>query len=200
MTQQREQKRRARKSQIATFARPDADTFVLRTFWSPLPSWIYGTGSAAIIAGIAALAGLATGSSGSDIQTVALFAAVVGYFAGAIGWAIVGVAGGDRLEVSFNRREDIGHVEQSLFWIWRRSWTFELDEISRLHVWAKRGRFLFKLSRTEIVDLTFANDDESANLGLLNLGRYPTEIEGMEVGTELKNFLDIPISRNPPEK
>lgn len=196
---QRKTGKRERQTQIALVTRPDNDTLVLRTFWSPLPNWIYGTVGAALIAGIAALVGVAGGASTDTIQTLVLIGALVGYFGSAIGWAIAGVAGGDVQEIRFDLREDVARVRQSLLWTWRRNWSFEIDEVYRLHVWPKRGRFIFKLSLQEIIDLTFTDDDDSSKLPPLNLGRYPTEIEGMRVAEELATFLGIPIKRQPPE-
>ena len=67
-----------------------------------------------------------------------------------------------------------------------------------MHIWQKRGRFVFKMSTTEIVDLTFTNDEDSAKLSDLNLGNYPTELEGAYIGKQVAEFLDVPVSRNPP--
>ncbi|HJN93412.1 MAG TPA: hypothetical protein QGF05_11920 [Dehalococcoidia bacterium] len=199
MAQREKKKKRDRQTQIAILTRPDQDTLYLRTFWSPLPSWIYGTVGAAVVAGAAALIGAGSGASGSDIQTMALIGGLIGYFGAALSWAVVGIAGGDLQEVTFHRREDVAHVHQSLLWIWRRNWSFEMDEAFRLHVWQKRGGLIFKLSQHEIVDLTFTDDADSARLPNLNLGRYPTEMEGMAIAKQLADFLQLPINREKPE-
>ena len=132
MAQREKKKERDRQTQIAILTRPDQDTLYLRTFWSPLPTWIYGTVGAAVGAGAAALIGVGSGSSGSDIQTMMLIGALIGYFGAALTWAVVGIAGGDLQEVTFNRREDVAQVHQSLLWIWRRNWSFEMDEARRI--------------------------------------------------------------------
>lgn len=178
--------------------RPDQTTLVLRTFWSPLPTWVYGTAGAALLGVLGALVGVATGASGSDIEAVVLVAALVGYLGAALGWAVAGVAGGDVQEITFDQKEDVARVHQSLLWMWRRDWAFELDEAYRVHVWRKRGRFLFKLSEQEIVDLTFTDEEDSAKLPTLNLGRYPSEMEGLEVGRTLADFLRLPLARTAP--
>ena len=49
MTQDRA-KRPITNTRIATIERPDPDTMTLKTFWSPFPTWIYGTALAAILA------------------------------------------------------------------------------------------------------------------------------------------------------
>lgn len=199
MAQREKKKASARQTQIAILTRPDQDTLYLRTFWSPLPTWVYGTVGAALFAGAAALIGLGNGSSASSIQTMVLIGGLIGYFGAALGWAVVGIAGGDVQEVTFNRREDVAQVHQSLLWIWRRNWSFEMDEAFRLHVWLKRGGFIFKLSQHEIVDLVFTDDADSAKLPSLNLGRYPTELEGMAIAKQLADFLSLPINREKPE-
>lgn len=186
-------------TRIATIERPDPDTMMLKTFWSPLPTWIYGTVLGAFLALVGVVVGLVSGAEGSDIQNIALFAALIGYIGGAVGWAIVGLFGGDVQRITFDKKEDIARVHQELLWIWRRKWTFELDEIYRMHIWQKRGRFVFKLSTTEVVDLIFINDEDSAKLPNLNLGNYPTELEGADIGKQVAEFLDVPVSRDPPK-
>ena len=55
-----------------------------------------------------------------------------------------------------------------------------------------------RISSTEIVDLIFINDEDSAKLPNLNLGNYPTELEGADIGKQVAEFLDVPVSRDPP--
>ena len=196
---QNQAKRPITNTRIATIERPDADTLVLKSFWSPFPTWVYGTGLGAIAAGVGALVGFAIDADGNDIRDIALFAAVIGYIGGAIGWAAVGVFGGDVQRITFDTRQDVARVHQELLWVWRRNWSFELDEIYRMHIWQKKGRFIFKLSVTEVVDLIFINDEDSAKLPNLNLGNYPTEIEGVDIGKQIADFLTVPVSRKPPE-
>lgn len=196
----RDDRRAGRPSAIATMTRPDQDTLVLRTFWSPLPTWVYGTAGALVVGGLGALVGVAIGADGNDIEAVALVAALVGYLGAAMGWAVAGVAGGDVQEITFDQKADVARVHQSLLWLWRKNWSFELDEAYRVHVWRKRGRFLFKLSEQEVVDLTFTDEPDSAQLPTLNLGRYPSELEGLEVGRTLADFLGLPLARTNPSE
>lgn len=189
MTTQPDRPKR-RSTSLGFVEQPDDDTLRLKTFWSPLPAWAYPTFIGIIIGVIAVGIASATGSAGDDMLTVASFGFIGGYFAGAFIWAAIGAIGGDVLRVTFDMREDVAHVHQSLFWIWKRDWQFELDEIERLHTWEERGRLFLRLNVNHFVVLTLEGSEP------LRLGKYPTEMEMMAVAQPIAAFLGIPIRRN----
>ncbi len=180
-----------RQSRIGYLERPDDNTVSLRTFWSPMPSWSIGIGSGLIGGGLAALALLVAGDS--DSAGAAFFIGFgVGYFGGAIAWAILGAIGGDVLSVRFDLAADRAVVHQSLFWIWKRDWSFDLEEANSIHLWTKRGILLQRFAPTYLVVLT------RFNAAALPLGKYPSQPEADEIARPLASLLDLPVREGEP--
>ena len=183
--------KRRRQSRIGYLEHPDDDTVTLRAFWSPLPSWAIGVGTGLIIGVIAALALLAAGDSGAAGGAF-LIGFGGGYFGGAIAWAILGAIGGDVLRVRFDLENDTAHVHQSLLWLWRRDWSFSLEESNSLHIWAKKGFGMQRLAPTHVVALSRFNKPS------LQLGTYPSRIEADEIVRPLGTLLELPVRENAP--
>ncbi len=194
MASSKEGERKRREPSIGTMERLDEDRLRLKTFWSPFPSWILGTGIGVAIAALVSLVALAGGRESSELTSIASIAFIVGYFVGAIVWAVLGAMGGDLLEVTFDLEEDEGYVHQSLVWTWQRDWSFDLDAIERVHVWDQRGRFLLKLNVVYWMAVTLEDDKP------LRLGKYPSEGEVMKLAKQLAAFIDVPIRRSEPGK
>ncbi len=157
----------------------------LRTFWSPLPNWAYG----AIPAGIVAL--IAVGAfGGSDPLGAAIIGAAAGYFGGGILWAVLGVIGGDVLEVDFDLQEDMARVRQSMLWIVNRQWSFELYDVETITMQHQRSRpLLLQFSGSHSVHIAFAEGQ------LMRIGRFPTEMEALDIGTAVSDFIGVQLQR-----
>ena len=173
------------RSSIVRLSYPNQDTMRLRTFWSPLPNWAYG----AIPAGLVAL--IAVFSFGqSDPLGAAIIGAAAGYFGGGILWAILGVVGGDVLEVDFDLSEDIGKVHQSILWMVNRHWNFELYDIETITLTHQRSRpMLLQFSGTHTANIAFADGN------LMRIGRFPTEQEALDVGVAVSEFVGVQLER-----
>ena len=173
------------RSSIAKLSFPEQDTLRLRTFWSPLPNWTYGA-----IPGIigAVLAALLIG--GSDMIGALLLGAAAGYFGGGILWAILGVVGGDVLEIDFDLSADVGRVHQSMLWTIKRDWTFELYDIETVLITRQRSRpILLQFSGSYSNYLTFADGTR------LRVGRFPTERESLDIADAVSNFIGVQLER-----
>ena len=173
------------RSSIVRLSYPSQDTLRLRTFWSPLPNWAYGGIPAAVLAIVAAIA-----FGGSDPLGAAIIGAAAGYFGGGILWAILGVIGGDVLEVDFDLQDDIARVRQSMLWVINREWTFELYDVETIKMTQQRSRpLLLQFSGSHSAHLTFASGQ------LMRIGRFPTEQEALDVGTAVSDFIGVQLDQ-----
>ena len=164
---------------------PDQDTLRLRTFWSPLPNWAYGV-IPAVIGALIAIGVI----GGADPAGAAVIGAVAGYFGGGIIWAILGVVGGDVLEVDFDLADDIAQVRQSLVWAINRSWSFELYEVETVQLTQKRARpLLLQLNGSHSAHLALADGQT------LRIGRFPTEQEAVDLANAVSEFIGVEIER-----
>lgn len=164
---------------------PDQDTLRLRTFWSPLPNWAYG----AIPAAIAALIG-AVAFGGADPTGAAIIGAAAGYFGGGLLWAVLGVLGGDMLEIDFDLQDDIARVRRSVLWIPAPDMHFELYDVETITLRQQRSRpLLLQFSGSHSVYLVLAEG------GDLRIGRVPTETEALEVGSAVSEFIGVELEQ-----
>ena len=157
----------------------------LRTFWSPLPNWAYGAIPAAILALIA------VGTfGGSDPLGAAIIGAAAGYFGGGILWAILGVIGGDVLEVDFDLEDDTAQVRQSMLWVVNRRWSFELYDVETITMKEQRARpILLQFSGSHTAHITFADGQ------LMRIGRFPTHQEALDVGRAVSDFIGVQLEQ-----
>ncbi|MYJ92428.1 MAG: hypothetical protein F4038_05205 [Chloroflexi bacterium] len=178
------------RSSIVRLSYPNQDTLRLRTFWSPLPNWTYG----AIPAAIAAL--LAVGLfGGSDPLGAAIIGAAAGYFGGGILWAILGVIGGDVLEVDFDLEEDIARVHQSMLWVVNREWSFELYDVETITMTQQRSRpLLLQFSGSHSAHISFADGQ------MMRIGRFPTHQEALDVGNAVSDFIGVKLEQPDEER
>lgn len=173
------------RSSIVRLSYPNQDTLRLRTFWSPLPNWAYG----AIPAGIVALIAVVT-FGGSDPLGAAIIGAAAGYFGGGVLWAILGVIGGDVLEVDFDLQEDMARVRQSMLWVVNRQWSFELYDVETVTMKQQRSRpLLLQFSGSHSAHIAFADGQ------LMRIGRFPTHQEAMDVGTAVSDFIGVQLEQ-----
>ena len=157
----------------------------LRTFWSPLPNWAYGGIPAVVLAIIAAIA-----FGGSDPLGAAVIGAAAGYFGGGILWAILGVVGGDVLEVDFDLQDDVAHVRQSMLWVVNRQWSFDLYDIETIRMAHQRSRpLLLQFSGSHSAHIVFADGQ------LMRIGRFPTEQEALDIGTAVSDYVGVQLER-----
>ena len=166
------------------------DAMRLRTIWDPLPAWVVPIGFSAMIGTLGAGIAAAAGADGDDVVQVLGFAVLGAYVSGAIIWAVVGAAGGDRMEVLFDGASETATVDQRLLWRWGRNWQFDLDDVERVYVWSKKGRLSFGLSQTHYAAIGFYDRPP------LSLGRYHTEPEVMEAALPVGSFVGVPVRRN----
>jgi hypothetical protein len=175
------------------FARIDEigdDGMRLRTIWNPLPAWLVPIGFSAVIGGLAVAIAAASGANGNSLVEVLGYAVLGAYAGGAIIWAVVGAAGGDRLEILFDGASETATVDQRLLWRWGRHWQFDLDDVERVYVWSTRGRFSLRLSQTHFAAIGFYERPP------LSLGRYHTDPEVMEAALPVGSFVGVPVRRN----
>ena len=164
---------------------PNQDTLRLRTFWSPLPNWAYGGIPAVVIALIA----VAT-FGGGDPLGAAILGAAAGYFGGGILWAILGVIGGDVLEVDFDLSDDIARVHQSMLWVVKRDWTFDLYDVETITMTQQRSRpLLLQFSGSHSTHIAFADGN------LMRIGRFPTHQEALDVGNAVSDFIGVQLEQ-----
>ena len=157
----------------------------LRTFWSPLPNWAYGAIPAAIVALIAV--GL---FGGGDPLGVAIIGAAAGYFGGGIVWAVLGVIGGDVLEVDFDLEDDRGLVRQSMLWVVNRQWSFDLYDVEAITMTHQRSRpLLLQFSGSHSTHIYFADER------LMRIGRFPTHQEALDVATAVSEFIGVQLEQ-----
>ncbi len=157
----------------------------LRTFWSPLPNWAYGAIPAVIAAVIAVL-----GFGGEDPLGAMIVGLAVGYFGGGILWAVLGVVGGDVLELDFDLQGDLARVRKSLLWVSAPDASIELYDIETVTIQRQPPRFLLlRFSSTFTVHLVFADG------GTLRIGRVTTEAEALEIGTTVSDFIGIELTQ-----
>ena len=166
------------------------DGLRLRTIWGPFPPWMAPIAFSIAVGALAAGVAAASGSDGGGIRSTLGFAVLGGYVAGAIIWALVGAAGGDRLEIVFDGESETATVDQRLLWRWGRTWQFDLDEVERIYVWSKRSRLSFRLTSTHYAAIGFHDRPP------LGLGTYHTDQEVMAVALPLGSFIDVPVRRN----
>ena len=164
---------------------PNQDTLRLRTFWSPLPNWAYG-GIPSVIAALIALGIF----GGSDPIGAIMIGAAAGYFGGGILWAILGVVGGDVLEVDFDLSEDMARVRQSMLWVVNREWSFELYDVETITMTEQRARpILLQFSGSHSAHIAFADGN------LMRIGRFPTEAEALDVGNAVSDFIGVQLEQ-----
>lgn len=164
---------------------PNQDTLRLRTFWSPLPNWAYGGIPAVILAVIALVV-----FGGSDPWGAAMIGAAAGYFGGGILWAILGVVGGDVLEVDFDLSDDMARVHQSMLWVVNRDWSFELYDVETITMKQQRARpILLQFSGSHSAHIQFADGN------LMRIGRFPTEAEALDVGVAVSDFIGVQLEQ-----
>ncbi len=170
------------------------DGLRVRTIWTPFPAWLIPVAFSLAVGLIAILIASAMGAE--EPTRVGGFAVLAGYLAGAILWAVIGAAGGDRQEIFLDGQTETGQVDQRLLWIWGRNWDFEMDDVERIYVWMKRGRFLFRLNQTHYAAIGFYERPP------LSLGTYHTDHEVMAAAVPLGTFIGVPVRRNeqPPKR
>ena len=157
----------------------------LRTFWSPLPNWAYG----AIPAALAALIG-AVAFGGSDATGAAIIGAAAGYFGGGILWAVLGVIGGDVLELDFDLQDDIARMRRSILWVPAPDVQFELYDVETISLTQQKSRpLLLQFSGSHSVYLALADGGE------IRIGKVPTEAEALEVGGAVSDFIGVELQR-----
>ena len=98
----------------------------------------------------------------------------------------------DVLLVNFNLKTDTARVHQKLLWIWKRNWSFNLEESDSIHVWARKGILFQRLAPTYHVALS------RFDAPTLHLGKYPTLKEAEAIAHPLLRLLDVPIEEGPP--
>jgi hypothetical protein len=179
-----------RRSGFAHIEEIGDDGLRIRTIWTPFPTWLIPLVCAVLISGTAVLIAAAMGSSGDSLFTVLSIALIASYFGGGIIWAIVGAAGGDRLEIVFDGDTEVASVRQRLLWKWGRDWQFEFENVERLYVWRHHARFSLRFNDNHHTAIAFFNDKP------LLLGRYHTDTEAMAVALAIASFLDLPVRRN----
>lgn len=157
----------------------------LRAFWTPLPNWVYG----AIPAVVGALIGIIAFGSG-EIASAALIGAVVGFFGGSILWGIIGVIGGDLLEVEFDLANDIARVRQSALWIINRRWSFDLYDIVAVETTRTRPRPILLQFVGRHYNWLRMEDGSS-----LRIGQFPTDIEADAVAEQVADFIGVALQR-----
>lgn len=175
------------------FARIDEvgdDGLRLRTIWNPVPAWVVPISFAAVIGALSAGIAAAAGADGDAIFEVLGFVILGAYLGGAIFWAVVGAAGGDRLEVVFDGASETATVDQRLLWRWGRRWQFDLDDVERIYVWSQKGRISLRLTETHYAAIGFYDRPP------LSLGRYHTEPEMMAAALPVGSFVGVPVRRN----
>ncbi len=157
----------------------------LRTFWSPLPNWAYGAIPGLVCALIAvALFG------GDDWLGAAVIGLAAGYFGGGIIWAILGVVGGDVLEIDFDLSSDIARVHQSVVWIVNRDWDFDLYDVETITMTEKRARpMLLQFGGSHSAHIAFADGST------MRIGRFPTHQEALDLGRAVSDFIGVQLER-----
>ncbi len=165
---------------------PNQDTLRLRTFWSPLPNWAYG----AIPAAITALIALAA-FGGDDPLGAAIIGLVAGYFGGGVLWAILGVVGGDVLEIDFDLSDDIARVRQSILWLIRRQWDFDLYDVEAITMTERRTRpLLLQFGGSHSAHLAFADGNR------MRIARFPTHQETLDLARAVSDFIGVELQRD----
>ena len=174
------------RSSIVRLSYPDQDTLRLRTFWSPLPNWAYGA-IPAIICALIAIAAF----GGDDWLGAAVIGLAAGYFGGGIIWAILGVVGGDVLEIDFDLSDDIGRVHQSILWAFNRDWDFDLNDVETVTMSEKRARpMLLQFGGSHSAHLAFVDGRQ------LRIGRFPTHQEALDLGSAVADFIGVQLERS----
>ncbi len=169
---------------------PNQDTLRLRTFWSPLPNWAYGAIPAVIVAVVAVIV-----IGGADPLGVAVIGAAAGYFIGGILWAILGVVGGDVLEVDFDLQDDVANVRQSILWLVNRQFSFELYDVETVTMTQQRSRpLLLQFSGTHTAYIAFADG------GRMRIGRFPTHQEALDLGVAVSDFIGVQLQQPDEDK
>ena len=131
----------------------------------------------------------------SDWSGAAIVGAAAGYFGGGILWAVLGVVGGDVLEVDFDLSDDKGKVHQSMLWVINRDWNFELYDIETITLTHQRSRpILLQFSGTHTTHISFADGN------LMRIGRFPTEQEALDVGAAVSDFVGVQLDRAPEDR
>ena len=162
----------------------------LRTFWSPLPNWAYGAIPALITAIIAALA-----FGGDNWTGAAIIGAAGGYFGGGVLWAILGVIGGDVLEIDFDLNDDVARVHQSILWVYQRNFDFDLYDIETVTMTETRSRpLLLQFSGSHSTHLAFADGK------LMRIGRFPTHPEALDTATAVSDFIGVQLIQPKPDR
>ena len=186
----------AKRTGFARIEQIGDDGLRLRTIWNPFPAWVIPVTFSLAVGGISIAVASAAGQPSDEAVRLGGFVILGAYLAGAILWAIVGAVGGDRLEIRLHGATETGEVDQRLLWRWGRSWDFELDEVERIYVWMKRGRFIFKLNETHYAAIGFYERPPLA------LGTYHTDQEVMAATVPLGTFIGVPVRRNerPPRR
>ena len=127
---------------------------------------------------------------GSDPLGAAVVGAAAGYLGGGILWAILGVVGGDVLEVDFDLEDDVGRVHQSMLWVVNREWSFELYDIETITMKQQRSRpLLLQFSGSHSAHIAFADGR------LMRIGRFPTHQEALDVGTAVSDFVGVQLTQ-----
>jgi len=162
----------------------------LRTFWSPLPNWAYGAIPAVICALIAVAA-----FGDDDWLGVAVIGLAAGYFGGGILWAILGVVGGDVLEIDFDLSADMARVHQSILWVVNRDWDFDLYEVESVTMSEKRARpLLLQFGGSHSAHLAFADGNT------MRIGRFPTHQEALDLARAVSDFVGVELERSNEDK
>ena len=174
------------RSSIVRLSYPDQDTLRLRTFWSPLPNWAYGA-IPAIICALIAIAAF----GGDDWLGAAVIGLAAGYFGGGIIWAILGVVGGDVLEIDFDLSDDIARVHQSILWAVNRDWDFDLYDVETVTMSEKRARpMLLQFGGSHSAHIAFSDGRQ------MRIGRFPTHQEALDLGITVADFIGVQLERS----
>ncbi len=174
------------RSSIVRLSYPDQDTLRLRTFWSPLPNWAYGA-IPAIACALIAIAAF----GGDDWLGAAVIGLAAGYFGGGIIWAILGVVGGDVLEIDFDLSDDIARVHQSILWAFNRDWDFDLYDVETVTMTEKRARpMLLQFGGSHSAHLAFSDGRQ------MRIGRFPTHQEALDLGSAVADFIGVQLERS----
>ncbi len=174
------------RSSIVRLSFPNQDTLRLRTFWSPLPNWAYGAIPALITALIAM-----TIFGGSDPLGAAIIGLIAGYFGGGILWAILGVVGGDVLEIDFDLSDDIARVRQSIIWLINRQWDFDLYDVEAITMSERRARpLLLQFGGSHSAHIAFAAGNT------MRIARFPTHQEALDVARAVSDFIGVELQSN----
>ncbi|MXX31761.1 MAG: hypothetical protein F4Z51_05900 [Chloroflexi bacterium] len=178
------------RSSIVRLSYPDQDTLRLRTFWSQLPNWAYGA-IPAIICALIAMAAF----GGDDWLGAAVIGLAAGYFGGGILWAILGVVGGDVLEIDFNLSDDIARVHQSILWVVNRDWEFDLYDVESVTMSEKRARpLMLQFGGSHSAHLAFADGRT------MRIGRFPTHQEALDLARAVSDFVGVELERPEEDK